>query len=51
VQLSGNGESGRLEFKQKDSRWGIVCDNGFDTNAALVTCKQLGYDNGTYFIK
>ena len=40
-----------MEFKQQDSRWGIVCDNGFDANAAMVACKQLGYHNGTYFIE
>ena len=49
LHISGGGKSGRLEFKQNDSTWGIVCDSGFDSNASLVACTQLGYDNGTYF--
>jgi len=46
LQISDGGNSGRLEFQQRDSIWGTVCNNGFDSNAAKVACKQLGYDYG-----
>ena len=41
--------SGRLEFRQRNGAWGVVCSSGFDSNATLVACQQLGYDNGSYY--
>ena len=40
----------KLEYRSFYSRsWGVVCSSGFDDNAALVACRQLGYDNGSYY--
>jgi len=39
-----------LEFQLSDGTWGTVCSAGFDTDAAKVACKQLGYSGGTYHI-
>ena len=36
---------GQLEVYE-DGRWGSVCNDGFDDNAAKVACRQLGYDRG-----
>ena len=33
---------GRLEICANGS-WGTVCNDGFDTNAAKVVCRQLGF--------
>ena len=30
-------------------RWGQVCSRSFDSNAALVACKELGFVNSTSF--
>ena len=48
LQISGSSSSGRLEFRQMDSTWGVVCYENFSNNAALVACRQLGYDKGSY---
>ena len=43
VRLVGgaNVTEGRLEICVK-RHWGTVCNDGFDTNAAAVVCRQLG---------
>ena len=46
LRISGGSNYGRLEFRQNNDTWGIVCRTGFNANAALVACKQLGYNNG-----
>ena len=44
VQLVGsaNMTEGLLELCA-DGHWGTVCNDGFDTNAAMVVCRQLGF--------
>ena len=47
VRLAGQGvgvnkTAGRLEICANES-WGTVCNDGFDTNAAKVVCRQLGF--------
>ena len=48
LRVTGVSRYGRLEFSWANNLWGVVCDSGFDTNAAKVACRQLGYDNGNY---
>ena len=36
--------SGRVEVCF-NSEWGTVCENGWSTNDAQVTCGQLGFQN------
>ena len=43
VRIANGGDSGRLEFRNVDGRWGTVCRNGFDDDAADVACRQLDY--------
>lgn len=41
--VPGNRLVGRLEICV-NSEWGTVCDDGFDANAAIVACRQLGVE-------
>ena len=34
--------AGRLEILAA-GEWGIVCSNGFDSHAATVACRRIGY--------
>lgn len=49
LQIFGGSNSGRLEFRSHDGTWGAVCNKGFDENATLVACRQLGYVNGIHY--
>ena len=54
VRFAGQGvgvnkTEGRLEICVNGS-WGTVCNDGFDTNAAKVVCRQLGFpEDGELF--
>ena len=50
VQLAGDTENeGRVEYCSS-GRWGLVCNDFWDTNDAKVICRQLGYDvEGKFF--
>ena len=48
LQISGGGSSGVLEFELYNDTWGYVCATGFNSNAARVACRQLGYAYGYY---
>ena len=40
---------GRLEvYNNEDSDWLAVCDSDFGINDAIVTCRMLGYNTGTF---
>ena len=32
-----------------EDSWTTVCLDGFDGAAATVVCRQLGYENGSYY--
>ena len=47
VQLTGYGtESEGIVEICFNSTWGLVCDDGFDSEVPEVVCKQLGYFMG-----
>ena len=51
VHLLGIGSSstqGRVEMCY-NNQWGTVCDYQWDSNEAIVVCKQLGY-YGMYYV-
>lgn len=48
LRIFGSSNAGRLEIRQHDGTWRAVCYSGFDANATLVACRQLGYDEGIH---
>ena len=48
LRISGGSYSGKLEFRSNNT-WGYVCSSGFNDAAALVACRQLGYNDGYYY--
>ena len=42
---SNSPHKGRVEVSIK-GRYGTICDDGFDQNAAAVVCSSLGYISG-----
>ncbi|ELU00189.1 hypothetical protein CAPTEDRAFT_87486, partial [Capitella teleta] len=49
--IDGQSKSqGRLEVFYS-GQWGTVCDDGFGSEEALVTCRSLGYTGGVVITK
>ena len=42
VDGGGNMTEGRLEICVNEF-WGTVCNDGFERNAVIVVCRQLGF--------
>ena len=40
---------GLVIYLDNTSKYGLVCGEGFDKNAADTSCRQLGYTNANYF--
>ena len=50
MRLIGDSISnGKLEIGIGDDHWTTVCASGFGNAAAIVACRQLGYDHGLYY--
>lgn len=49
IRLSGT-HQGSIEVKAF-GRWGYVCDDNFDKNAADVVCRELGFEGGVAELK
>ena len=49
LRISGGSYSGRLQFRSHNNTWGYVCSFGFNNDAAVVACRQLGYHDGYYY--
>ena len=45
---SSYGNYRQLQFRWYNNVWGYVCSSGFDTTAARVACRELGYTYGYY---
>ena len=43
LKIYKGGKSGGLLFEDED--WIPICENGFDDNAGVVACRQLGYES------
>jgi hypothetical protein len=47
LYIEGGGTAGRL-LVWRGGIFGTVCDDAFDTTAATIACRQLGYSSGTF---
>ena len=48
LQIFGGSDSGKLEFRLNNT-WVYVCGSGFNDDAVVVACRQLGYNDGYYY--